>query len=112
MPDPSRASTQNLNSSFLEYRLKFTLLTFYLRIMHYVYVLQSKVDSDLYIGCTNDLKKRLEMHNAKKILSTAKRAPFDIIYYEALIDSHDTFEREKFFKTGWGRTSLRKILRN
>lgn len=38
--------------------------------MQYVYVLQSKKDKDLYIGCTTDLKKRFALHNAKKITST------------------------------------------
>ncbi|MFA6552687.1 MAG: GIY-YIG nuclease family protein [Candidatus Paceibacterota bacterium] len=35
--------------------------------MQYVYVLQSKVDKDFYIGCTHDLKKRLILHNTKKV---------------------------------------------
>ncbi|OHA18324.1 MAG: hypothetical protein A2664_02580 [Candidatus Taylorbacteria bacterium RIFCSPHIGHO2_01_FULL_46_22b] len=80
--------------------------------MQYVYILQSKKDGELYIGCTHDLKKRLLLHNAKKITSTKKRTPFILIYYEALLDPHDAFEREKFLKTGWGRTHIKKMLSN
>lgn len=80
--------------------------------MQYVYVLQSKKDNELYIGCTNDLKKRLILHNAKKVTSTAGRTPFILIYYEAFIDKSDAFTREQFLKTGWGRNQLKKLLGN
>ncbi len=36
--------------------------------MQYVYILQSKEDNDLYIGCTNDIKSRLILHNKKKLV--------------------------------------------
>lgn len=80
--------------------------------MQYVYVLQSKIDMDLYIGCTKDLQKRLKLHNAKKVVSTRKRSPFALIYYEAYINSEDAYEREKYLKTQWGRTHIHKVLNN
>jgi len=80
--------------------------------MQYVYILQSRKDKDLYAGCTNDLKKRLVLHNAKKVASTAKRTPFSLIYYEAYLNSHDAFIREKYFKTQWGRNYVKKVLFN
>ncbi len=75
--------------------------------MQYVYVLQSKVDDNFYIGCTEDLKKRLVLHNAKKIASTKRRIPLKLIYYEAFLNQHDAFLREQFLKTGWGKNFLR-----
>lgn len=80
--------------------------------MQYVYVLQSQQDFDFYIGCTYDLKKRLILHNAKKVSATAKRVPFKLIFYEAFIDKTDAYEREQFLKTGWGRNQIKKLLRN
>ena len=80
--------------------------------MQYVYVLQSKKDYDLYIGCTNDIRKRLQLHNAKKVPSTTKRVPLSLIYYEAFIDNHDAYTREQFLKSGWGRNQIKKLLRN
>ena len=80
--------------------------------MHYVYILQSKRDGNLYAGCTNDLKRRLLMHNSKRIISTRKRTPLNLIYYEAFINQQDAFNREKWLKTGWGRSRLKKILNN
>jgi putative endonuclease len=80
--------------------------------MQYVYVLQSKKDKDLYIGCTKNLKERLILHNAKKVASTKRRAPFFLIYYEAYIDAKDAYNRERYLKTQWGRTYLHKTLSN
>jgi putative endonuclease len=80
--------------------------------MQYVYVLKSKKDKDLYVGCTKDLKARIILHNAKKVSSTAKRTPFVLIYYEAYINSHDAYNREKYMKTRYGRNHIKKVLAN
>jgi hypothetical protein len=37
-------------------------------IMFYLYILKSKKDSEMYIGSTNDLKKRLLGHNSGKFI--------------------------------------------
>ena len=78
--------------------------------MQYVYVLKSKVDDDLYIGCTNNIKERLKLHNSNKVRSTVKRTPLILIYYEGFLNKHDAFNREQFLKTGWGRNHLKKVL--
>jgi len=78
----------------------------------YVYILKSKKDERLYIGCTGDLKKRLQEHNRGDSFSTKGRRPFSLIYYEAYPNRKDAENREKFFKTGWGRQYIKKALRN
>ncbi len=80
--------------------------------MQYVYVLESVKDKQMYVGCTNDLRKRLLLHNSGKVVSTSKRFPLKLIYYETFINKHDGFAREKFLKTGWGRNYLKKVLFN
>ncbi len=80
--------------------------------MYYVYILRSSKDKKLYVGYTDDLKKRLTMHNEGKNFSTAPRRPFSLIYYEAYLNKEDAKEREKFFKTGWGRGYLKKVLKH
>lgn len=66
--------------------------------MYYVYVLKSKIDEELYIGSTNNLKKRFKDHNTKKVFSTINRTPFELIYYEAYKAEHDARMREKRLK--------------
>ena len=50
--------------------------------MYYVYVLLSEKDGRFYTRSTNDLKRRLVEHNAGKVVSTQRRKPFKLIYYE------------------------------
>ncbi len=80
--------------------------------MHYVYILMSQKDGLLYIGYTNNLRARFDKHNAGKVQATAYRRPLKIIYYEAYLDEWDARERERYFKTGWGRNYIKqKLLR-
>ncbi|OHA59082.1 MAG: hypothetical protein A2607_01080 [Candidatus Vogelbacteria bacterium RIFOXYD1_FULL_42_15] len=80
--------------------------------MQYVYILKSDLDDELYIGCTKDLKKRIVLHNSKKVPSTKKRGKLKLIYYESFLNENDAFDREKFLKTGWGRNNIKKLLFN
>jgi len=78
----------------------------------YVYVLRSERDSKLYIGCTDDLQRRLREHNEGKSFATKTRVPLILIYYEAYPTRKDAEKREKFFKTGWGRRYLQRVLKH
>ena len=78
--------------------------------MQYVYILQSTTDGYLYVGCTNDLQKRVRLHNLGKVESTRNRLPLTLVYYEAYRNKKDAFEREQFLKTGWGKRYIKKIL--
>jgi len=80
--------------------------------MYFVYILKSLKDGKLYTGYTNDLKRRSFEHNRGLIKITKWRRPFKLIFYEAFLNQQDTTAREKYFKTGWGRKYLKKILRN
>ncbi len=81
--------------------------------MHFVYVLQSMKDKNLYIGCTNNLKQRIEVHNKKGSLSTKNKTPWRLIYFEGYISKVDAFNREKSLKLhAQGLRRLKERLRN
>jgi len=80
--------------------------------MFYVYILKSLKDGRNYVGYTNDLKRRVSEHNSGKVRVTRNRRPFRPIYYEAYCNQQDATEREKYFKTGWGRSHLKKVLKH
>jgi putative endonuclease len=80
--------------------------------MFYVYILQSELDDELYVGCTGDLRKRINEHNNKLVFSTKLKAPYKLIYYESFLNKKDSFLREKWLKTGWGRNQIKKMLAN
>jgi len=66
--------------------------------MFFVYVIRSKVDRNLYIGSTNDLKRRFKEHNSGRVFSTKLRKPFELIYYEAYRNEKDARRREHNLK--------------
>ena len=77
----------------------------------YVYVLKRKKKDFVYVGLTNNLRKRFGEHNHKEELSTKHYAPFDLIFYEAYSKKTDAQRREKYLKTTKGKTTLRSMLR-
>ncbi len=77
--------------------------------MHYVYVLKCK-NGDLYIGYSDDLKKRVVAHRLGKVSSTKGKRPVELIYYEAYKDKKDATVREYNLKTGQQRELLKKRL--
>lgn len=66
--------------------------------MFFVYVLKSGKDNNLYIGSTDDLKRRLDEHSKGKVQSTKSRLPLTIIYYEAYSSERDARHREHNLK--------------
>ena len=79
--------------------------------MHYVYILQSKIDDELYVGSTNDLRRRLAEHNDGKVKSTFPRRPYSLIYYEAYKAEYDARRRESALKKrGQARARLKERL--
>lgn len=76
--------------------------------MYYVYILKSSVDGNLYIGLTENLEKRLEIHNAGKVRSTKARRPFTLLDFEEYPSRSEAFRREIFLKTGQQREILKK----
>lgn len=77
--------------------------------MFYVYVIQSKLNQEVYIGSTNNLKSRLKEHNEGKVFSTKKYKPWTLIYYEAYKSEELARAREKKLKQhGNAKRELKK----
>lgn len=81
-------------------------------IRFYVYILRSFRDNKLYIGFTNNLKKRLTEHASGKVGATKNRTPFKLIHYEYFVNREDAEARERFLKSGYGRKQFKEILKN
>lgn len=78
--------------------------------MHYVYVLRSLRDGNLYTGYTADLRQRVANHTRGKARTTRHRRPLELIYYEAYLLPKDAKAREVFLKSGSGKRFIRKQL--
>jgi len=80
--------------------------------MFYVYILQSLKDGELYIGFTNNIRKRLLKHNLGKVFSTKSRRPMKLIYLEICLNKYDAKQREKYLKTGVGKRFIKSRLKH
>ncbi len=76
--------------------------------MWYVYVLRSAADEALYVGSTNDVRRRLSEHNSGLVDSTRHRLPLTLEAYVAVKDKSKAIALEQYFKTGSGKAVLQK----
>ncbi len=66
--------------------------------MNYTYILQCS-DESFYTGWTNDLRKRLNAHNAKKGAKyTKNKTPVRLVYYETYELKTEAMKREYAIK--------------
>ena len=66
--------------------------------MNYTYIVKCS-DETFYTGWTNDLEKRIEMHNSGKGAKYTKaRLPVEVVYYEAFDTKEEAMSREWHIK--------------
>lgn len=79
--------------------------------MFYVYIIENE-NKDLYIGSTNNLKRRISEHNSGASLST-KNFQWKLVYYEAYKSEKDARNREHQLKHhGQAKRWLKERIRN
>ena len=67
--------------------------------MYYVYILTNKTDMVMYIGVTNDLRRRLYEHKNEQIEGfTKKYHVHKLVYFEEYSEVNDAIAREKQLK--------------
>ncbi len=70
---------------------------------YFVYILASKKNGVLYIGVTNDLKRRLMEHKSKIVRGFTSRYNVDkLVYFEQFTNINEAIKREKRLKK-WNR---------
>ncbi|MGF1608805.1 MAG: GIY-YIG nuclease family protein [Kiloniellales bacterium] len=79
--------------------------------MKYVYILQSLgLSEHYYVGITDDLRARLEKHNAGDVPHTSKYRPWRVKTYVAFSDERQALAFEQYLKTASGRAFAKKRL--
>ncbi len=74
--------------------------------MYFIYVLWSEKLQKRYVGSTQNITKRLNEHNRGCNKFTKGGMPWVIIYTEEFLLKHEALSREKFLKSGQGRSWL------
>jgi predicted GIY-YIG superfamily endonuclease len=79
--------------------------------MWYVYFLQLS-SGDIYVGSTNELKRRFSSHQAGHVLSTMAHRPVVLRSYVAVETEEHARELEVYFKSGSGKAvALKRLVR-
>jgi len=79
---------------------------------YYIYILKC-ADKSLYVGCTNNLEKRLLQHNESKYGAhyTKIRRPVELLYSEVFYTLREARRREKEIKS-WRREKKLALILN
>jgi putative endonuclease len=73
----------------------------------YVYFLELN-NGDIYVGSTDDLRRRFASHQNGQVISTRKLLPAVLRSYVAVADEVTARRLEKYFKSGSGKAFAKK----
>jgi len=73
----------------------------------YVYFLELG-NGDIYVGSTNDLRRRPSTHRDGSVASTCKYLPVILRSYIAVMDEASARELDRYFKSGSGKAFVKK----
>jgi predicted GIY-YIG superfamily endonuclease len=77
--------------------------------MQVVYLLRSvRWPQHRYIGCTNNLRRRLVEHQAGRSVHTNKYRPWRVVVAIAFADRHRALAFEEYLKSGSGAEFARR----
>ena len=80
--------------------------------MWYVYFLQLS-NNDIYVGSTDDLKRRFASHQKGQVLSTKTYLPLKLKSYIAIETEEHARELEGYFKSGSGKAvATKRFIKN
>ena len=78
--------------------------------MYFVYILTNKNNTSLYIGVTDDLKRRVYEHKSEQIEGFTKRYHIHkLVYFEEYSDINEAIAREKQLKK-WTRSKKNHLI--
>ena len=75
--------------------------------MWYVYFLRLS-NGDIYVGSTNDLKRRFASHQSGYVVSTRAFRPMTLLSYVAVETEAGARALEAYFKSGSGKAFAKK----
>ena len=73
----------------------------------YVYFLELS-NGDIYVGSTDDLRRRVASHQQRHVVSTSKYTPVVLRSYVAVADELTARRLERYFKSGSGKAFAKK----
>jgi len=77
---------------------------------YFVYILKSEKTGIYYIGCTNNLSRRVSEHNNNKVKSTKNKGPWELKFKEQHSELSSARKRENEIKRWKKRIKIDKLL--
>lgn len=74
--------------------------------------MRSLKDNQNYVGYTTNIQRRIKEHNNGLVISTRKRRPLTLVYWEGCLNRQDATTREKYLKTAWGKRYIKNRIKN
>jgi putative endonuclease len=75
--------------------------------MWYVYFLELR-NGDIYVGSTDDLRRRINSHQRAQVVSTKEFLPAVLRSYIAVTEKTIARKLERYFKSGSGKAFAKK----
>jgi putative endonuclease len=79
--------------------------------MFFVYIIRSIKTKKYYVGCTNNIERRLQEHNSNKTFSLKNQGPFELIYKEEYSTLKEARKRERQIKSYKGGNAFKKLIK-
>ena len=80
--------------------------------MHFtVYILQSELTDQFYIGYTSNLIRRFFEHNTDQSRYTRNKGPWKLVYTEYFSSKSEAIKRERFLKAQRNREFYLRLIR-
>jgi putative endonuclease len=77
--------------------------------MYYVYAIRSISRNYIYVGMTNDIRRRINEHNNGENRSTKAYRPFVLIFSQEFKTRSEARKKEVYLKSGSGKEFLKSI---
>ena len=78
--------------------------------MYWVYILRSKSNNKFYVGCTDNIIRRVKEHNLGLSKYTKGKGPWVIIYPDEFKSLSDARKREKQIKSWKKRIAIERLI--
>ncbi|MBC8345561.1 MAG: GIY-YIG nuclease family protein [Candidatus Marinimicrobia bacterium] len=78
--------------------------------MYYTYILKSEKDNKYYIGSTENLETRLNVHNSGSVKSTKNQRSLKLVWSEKYSTRAEAMGREKQIKRFKGGEAFKQLL--
>ncbi len=78
--------------------------------MYSIYIIKSMQKKQYYIGCTDNIIRRLSEHNKGLSQYTKGKGPWELVYKEEFINLKEARARERQIKSWKKRAAIEKLI--